>query len=187
MFNIFAAIRRNSGGSPSWPDMRTKWKKRISALLFAKSEKIPWRRERIRAKGAFRPKDNLLKTYKFRGPPELIQQWAEEARQKQLDQFGRPRSKYERQVCRMLANIGIHFVWQHKIFIPGSYMLADQFIPSHRLRVEEDGPEHDPLYDRTRDAYLYRLHGIRTIRFSNNDVERRPAWVEAEIRKALGL
>jgi very-short-patch-repair endonuclease len=66
----------------------------------------------------------------------------------------------------------------------GPYFL-DFYVPHARLAVEIDGSSHNERghYDRQRDFEL-RLRGIRTIRFTNNDVLQRPAKVVAAITAA---
>ena len=54
----------------------------------------------------FVPKDNLMEVYKLRGPPELIRQWVEEARAKQLDEHGKPKRAAEIAVCNILDRHG---------------------------------------------------------------------------------
>ncbi|HEY0917781.1 endonuclease domain-containing protein [Devosia sp.] len=77
--------------------------------------------------------------------------------------------------------LGLHFRRQHAL---GSYVL-DFYCATARLCVEVDGPVHAERAapDARRDAWLGE-QGIRTLRFSVEEVEQRPAVVLAAIRDA---
>ena len=90
----------------------------------------------------------------------------------------------ERVLWAMLRRnqLGVHFRRQHPI---GPYIL-DFYCAAAKLCVEIDGPSHETR--RTRDEHRTRRlveDGIRVIRFTTDDVERRSAWVAAEIRAAV--
>ena len=79
---------------------------------------------------------------------------------------------------------GFKFRRQHGV---GFYVL-DFYCPELKLAIEVDGPSHGigdtPEYDRERQAYLERF-GIRTLRFTNEEVYRTPLAVLEEIGKHL--
>ena len=77
--------------------------------------------------------------------------------------------------------LGYHFRRQHPI---GPYVL-DFYCAAARLCVEVDGPAHADrqAQDARRDNWLA-AQRIRTLRFSSEDVELRPAIVIAAIRDA---
>lgn len=77
--------------------------------------------------------------------------------------------------------LGLHFRRQHAL---GPYIL-DFYCASAKLCVEVDGPVHEERADKDarRDAWLAG-QGVRTLRFSVEDVERRPAVIIAGIREA---
>jgi very-short-patch-repair endonuclease len=76
---------------------------------------------------------------------------------------------------------GMHFRRQHAV---GPYIL-DFYCATARLCVEVDGPVHaeQVAHDERRTRWLA-AQGIRVIRFSVEDVERRPAAVVAAIVRA---
>jgi very-short-patch-repair endonuclease len=76
---------------------------------------------------------------------------------------------------------GPHFRRQHAL---GPYIL-DFYCAAAKLCVEIDGPVHltQAAHDARRDAWLA-AHGIRTLRFTVEELERRPAVVLARIRDA---
>jgi len=77
--------------------------------------------------------------------------------------------------------LGLHFRRQHAL---GPYIL-DFYCASAKLCVEVDGPVHAERADddARRDNWLAG-QGIRTVRFSTEEVERRPAVVLAAIAQA---
>lgn len=77
--------------------------------------------------------------------------------------------------------IGLHFRRQHAL---GPYIL-DFYCAAAKLCVEVDGPMHKERADQDarRDAWL-RERGVRTLRFTVEDVELRPAVIMAAIREA---
>ena len=77
--------------------------------------------------------------------------------------------------------LNLHFRRQHPI---GPFIL-DFYYAKAKLCVEIDGPVHAEQleYDRRRTEWLER-EGIRVLRFSPQDVERRPAIVVADIVQA---
>jgi very-short-patch-repair endonuclease len=76
---------------------------------------------------------------------------------------------------------GLHFRRQHAV---GIYIL-DFYCATAKLCVEVDGPSHadTAAYDARRTAWL-NDQGIRVIRFSDHEVELRPAVVLAAIKSA---
>jgi very-short-patch-repair endonuclease len=77
--------------------------------------------------------------------------------------------------------LGLHFRRQHAL---GPYIL-DFYCAAAKLCVEVDGPVHTERadHDARRDNWLA-AEGIRTIRFSTEEVDRRPAVVLAAITQA---
>ena len=77
--------------------------------------------------------------------------------------------------------LGLHFRRQHAL---GPYIL-DFYCAAARLCVEVDGPAHAESVgrDARRDAWLA-TQGIRTLRFTTEELELRPAVVLAAIRDA---
>jgi very-short-patch-repair endonuclease len=95
----------------------------------------------------------------------------------------RAMSQPERTLWAMLRRnqLGLHFRRQHPL---GPYIL-DFYCAAAKLCVEVDGPVHEGRT--SRDEYRTRRlaeDGVRVIRFTMDDVERRPAWVIAEIKTA---
>lgn len=80
-------------------------------------------------------------------------------------------------------SLGLHFRRQHAF---GPYIL-DFYCASAKLCVEVDGPIHAEraAHDARRDAWLA-AQDVRTLRFSIEELERRPAVVLAAIREAAG-
>jgi very-short-patch-repair endonuclease len=77
--------------------------------------------------------------------------------------------------------LGLHFRRQHAL---GPFIL-DFYCATAKLCVEVDGPAHEntPDRDARRDEWLAN-QGIRTLRFTIEDLELRPAVVLATIRDA---
>ena len=73
--------------------------------------------------------------------------------------------------------------------IIGQYIL-DFYIASHKLAIELDGSQHyDPeemAYDKNRESYLKEL-GIRTVRYTNLDIQKRFDAVCEDILDMLDL
>ncbi|MBO9590095.1 MAG: endonuclease domain-containing protein [Devosia sp.] len=89
----------------------------------------------------------------------------------------------ERTLWAMLRRdqLGLHFRRQHPV---GPYVL-DFYCAKAKLCVEVDGPSHaDRLeYDQRRTVWLA-TEGIRVLRFTDDEVEQRPAVVIAAILRA---
>ena len=95
----------------------------------------------------------------------------------------RAMSQPERTLWAMLRRnqLGLHFRRQHPL---GPYIL-DFYCAAAKLCVEVDGLVHEGC--ESRDEYRTRRlaeDGVRVIRFTAEDVERRPAWVVGEIKAA---
>lgn len=83
---------------------------------------------------------------------------------------------------RLIQNIhGLKWYKQ----VPCGYYILDFYCPTVGLVVEADGPEHyTPFglaYDQERTAYLERNHGLRVIRYKNDDIYLTGDAVAAEI------
>jgi very-short-patch-repair endonuclease len=87
----------------------------------------------------------------------------------------------ERDLWAMLRRgvTGLRFRRQHPI---GPFIL-DFYCPSVKLAVEVDGLGHDFSGDKKRTEWLAR-EGIRVLRFTDAEIEQRPAWVVAAIAQA---
>ncbi|MDP2361829.1 MAG: DUF559 domain-containing protein [bacterium] len=110
-----------------------------------------------------------------RVPPRLTQH----ARRMRRDM-----TSYERCLWSMLRKKqlnGLRFRRQHVV---GPY-IVDFYCAEHRLAIELDGVQHqvDKSQDERRSAWLSQ-QGVRVIRFQNNDVSDRLAWVLGEICRA---
>jgi very-short-patch-repair endonuclease len=95
----------------------------------------------------------------------------------------RSMSTPERTLWAMLRGnqLGLHFRRQHAV---GIYIL-DFYCAGARLCVEVDGPSHDDkaAYDKRRTDWLNE-QGIHVLRFSVEEVDKRPAVVLAAIKAA---
>jgi very-short-patch-repair endonuclease len=77
--------------------------------------------------------------------------------------------------------LGHHFRRQHAL---GPYIL-DFYCASAKLCVEVDGPVHEEQSERdTRRDHWLENQGIRTLRFTTEELEQRPAVVLAAITRA---
>jgi very-short-patch-repair endonuclease len=167
---------------------KTTWRKRITAFLLPKSDKIPWRREPIAARGRFIVKDNALKDYRQRYPNDKLRQWAEEKRAKQLDEHGKPKWPAEIAVAFILDRLGVHYRPQFIMFRTGSFVILDFWLPGPRVNIELDGPSHmrQVEYDAGRDRWL-RSQDIRPVHIPNATALRNPHACELIIMAELGL
>jgi very-short-patch-repair endonuclease len=77
------------------------------------------------------------------------------------------------------SQLGVRFRRQHPI---GPFVL-DFYCASGKLAVEVDGLGHQDRRDDKRTEWLGR-EGVRMLRFSAEDIERRPGWVLATIAQA---
>jgi very-short-patch-repair endonuclease len=142
--------------------------------------------KRIKQRSAFRPKDNVLKDYRKRYPSEQLKQWAEERRAKQVA------AKWPAELAMkaVLESLGVYAGHQFIIYYPGSFCIADFFIPARKIIIEVDGVNHkrdQPEHDVTRDAWLLKNYGMRTVRISNRTTLSNRQACEAIIRAELRL
>lgn len=91
----------------------------------------------------------------------------------------------EIKVRKLLTRMGLEYLAEYQV---GPYVI-DAFIPEYQIAVEADGSywhglDGVPEKDEARDAYLFAL-GIITVRFTEEDLNLRPVWCEAEIRAAV--
>src|SRR5262249_46552341 len=75
----------------------------------------------------------------------------------------------EKAFASYLASLGLPYRFQHGFYTP-CYRIADFYLPELRLIVEIDGPCHDAAEDRRKDERFWLARGIRTIRFTNDQV-----------------
>ncbi len=100
------------------------------------------------------------------------------------------RSLLERFAARMMRRVGLRgFVPNARMVVSGRTVVIDFWFPDARLAVEVDGrASHDRARqfqsDRDRDRALLR-GGIRTVRFTWQDVMHRPAMVIADLLALL--
>ena len=103
--------------------------------------------------------------------------------QKRAKVLRRALTQPERTLWALLRRnqLGLHFRRQHAL---GPYIL-DFYCASARLCVEVDGPIHADRadHDARRDSWLA-AQGIRTLRFSVDELDQRPAVVLAAIAQA---
>ena len=81
------------------------------------------------------------------------------------------------------GSLGARFRRQH-VLTP---YIVDFYAPAHRLAIEIDGGVHDDRRDEDarRAAHLHERHGVRTLRFTNQQVQWRLGGVTASIRRHL--
>ena len=110
---------------------------------------------------------------------EIIQKRARELRREMT-----PAEKVLWQALRGNALDGAYFRRQHAI---GTFIL-DFYCAGSKLAVEVDGGSHlgRAAYDAARTRWLESEHGIRVMRFTNDDVLRGLDAVVETIREALG-
>lgn len=111
-----------------------------------------------------------------------------------LDQAARPDSELESRFLQMLDRAGLRSrcTLHLPIALPGSpprTLEVDVAFAEHRLIVELDGWEYHRSKesfrnDRDRDVQLASM-GWQVLRFTHRDIERRPAWVIEQLRRAL--
>jgi very-short-patch-repair endonuclease len=85
----------------------------------------------------------------------------------------------ERMLWTRLRRNGVGPQFRRQQIIYG--FVADFYCHSAALAIEIDSPSHDPEYDRERDR-IFAEHGIRVLRFTNDDVRNRIGWVLAQIK-----
>ena len=155
-------------------------------MLLAKRIKRRTARKPLKKRGRFAPKDNALKDYRKRYPSDQLKQWAEERRAKQLA------AKWPAELAMkaILESLGVYAAHQFIIYYPGSFCIADFFIPARKIIIEVDGVNHkrdQPEHDVTRDAWLLKNYGMRTVRISNRTALSNRQACEAIIRAELRL
>jgi hypothetical protein len=127
------------------------------------------RRKRIKARGKFHAHGaDPTKEYRRKRTDYQVLAHAEMHRQSRL----RNRTAGELMFADILRALDVWFV-PETIFQNGDrYILVDFYLPAHKLAVEIDGSSHDDRgeYDAGRDKWLEAHHRVRTIRFTNGDV-----------------
>ncbi|MFZ0270976.1 MAG: DUF559 domain-containing protein [Acidobacteriaceae bacterium] len=143
-------------------------------------------RKRIKARAKFKAHGaDPTKTYHRKRTDYEVMAHAEAKRQDRL----RNRTAGELMFADILRALNVWFV-PEKIFQNGdAYIIADFFLPAHRIAVEVDGSSHDDKggYDAGRDKWLLERHGVRTIRVANAEVLRHPLAIKDLIGKSLNL
>ena len=123
--------------------------------------------------------DNPLKTYRRRLTDYQVMVRAEIARQARL----RDRTAAEMVFCELLDDMRVLYE-SEKIFLNGDrFILVDVYVRSAKVAFEIDGSAHDgqKRYDAGRDAWLLRVHRIRTVRISNAEVFRKADALRGKI------
>lgn len=147
-----------------------------------------FKKPRIARKSRFKSHENPLKTYERKYSPEEIRLFAEGCRQKRLAQ----RTEAEISLQQILRELAISFEAEEIIYIRDtadrivSFRIADFYCREIRLIIEADGGVHagTKKYDDGSDRY-FASQGIRTIRFTNKQIEKTPETVAQLIRKFI--
>src|ERR1700722_10203161 len=136
--------------------MKIIWDCIISPFLLPKRSKRKLKRKPIPRRGAFKVRDNALKSYRQRYPNERLRQWAQEKRAGQLGREGQPIWPGEIAFKRILDNLKVYYACQFIIYRTGSFILLDFFVPSRKVAFELDGTTHAQQreYDAGRDKWL---------------------------------
>lgn len=85
----------------------------------------------------------------------------------------------------MLRSLGVSNQFWRQTVILG--WIVDFWCPSLRLAIEIDGPSHEQTenYDARRANVMYEEFGVRTVRFTNEEVLKSPLLVESRVRALL--
>lgn len=146
------------------------------------------RRKPIARKSRFKTYADIFKSFERRRSSEEIQRFAEQARQNRLHQ----ETGGERACAELLRDAGLVFERERIEYrrtaegeIAG-FILLDFYLPDFRLCLECDGSAHrgQEKYDHGRDTFLESI-GISVLRFSNEDVLKRPQKVREIIREKM--
>lgn len=146
--------------------------------------KAPLKRrpKRIKAKAKFHAHGaNTTKTYRRKRTDYEVMAHAEKRRQERLAN----RTAGDLMFADILRALDAWFV-PEKLFQNGDrYIIADYFLPVHKLVIEVDGSSHDERgdYDAGRNRWLLEKHGIRSFRFSNEEVLTKPLEVKERISR----
>lgn len=94
-------------------------------------------------------------------------------------------TKHEQKLEREICKLGVRYRTQH-IMLPVKAIL-DFYLPDYNLCIEVDDPSHEKKIkrDRLRTERLAGL-GIKTIRFTNSQVDSQIERVMSRIQDALG-
>lgn len=100
------------------------------------------------------------------------------------------RTLAEREFSSILNDLGVWYCEQ-KGFLVGAetFCIVDFYIPRpHKVAFEVDGKYHESrqIYDSQKEAYL-RTRGIKTVRFTNDQVINDPVYVSKSVEQALML
>jgi hypothetical protein len=155
------------------------------SLLFPKLGKRPMRKpKRIAAKSVFKAHNaNPFKNYRRRFTDAQVMAKAREYRMQRLMN----RTSAEIAFCAILDGLGVLYE-SEAIFLNGDrFVLIDILVRSAMIAFELDGKSHDfqKSYDAGRDAWLSRIHRIRTIRLTNEMVFKKPTEVRTLLMEAL--
>lgn len=93
----------------------------------------------------------------------------------------------ERAFWAILKTMGLTNLFWRQTVILG--WIVDFWCPSRRLAIEIDGPSHEQTegYDARRANVMHEELGIRTVRFTNEEVLRSPLLVESRVRALLSV
>lgn len=145
------------------------------------------RRKPLNRKRKFHAKDNPTKRYATREIRE-VRAFAVQCRIKRLETPTEAEEVFTGIMENLRQISGKEFEYEReKIFYYADrFIIADFFINTHSLIIEIDGGAHTSQeeYDYGRDKY-FEGYGLRTARFTNAQVLRRPQEVEAHLREIL--
>jgi len=148
-----------------------------------KVKKPPKKRKPLNNRRKFKAHDNPLKTYKRKYTDYQVTIQAEICRQARLSN----RTIAESNLSIILQNVGCRWE-EEKVFLNGDrFIIADFYIASRRIAIEADGSVHSRQisYDRGRDSWLEEKYKVKTIRFTNQEILKKPKEVEEKIRRLI--
>lgn len=74
---------------------------------------------------------------------------------------------------------------QYPVLAFKKWYILDFYLKDARLAVEIDGPDHDAVKDDRRDLAVRQCHGIKTVRFTNQQAMEDPWGIICEICKLV--
>jgi very-short-patch-repair endonuclease len=163
--------------------------RRLKMLLFPKPKKkskpkswLKRSKKRIPQRSTFKANWDDGKRPRRRSDTEVLQKARQYRRERLIDM----------PVAQMAFNeildcLGILFEAE-AIFLNGDrFILIDAYVKSAKVAFEIDGFHHksQSRYDAERDKWLLWKHGIRTVRYLNEDVLRRPQFVRQSLGEVL--
>jgi len=94
-------------------------------------------------------------------------------------------TKHEKKLEKQLCKLGVRYRTQHIVL--AAKAILDFYLPDQEICIEVDDPGHEKRQkkDQQRTERLAGL-GIKVIRFTNEDVDKRMKYVIASIREEIG-